>query len=114
MNWTNSTVLQIKVGDVMGTQEKSAKFLGMTVDDNQKMKTQKYGKGGVISNLNQKLFMIRRLRNSLKQESLRKVAESLFNSKLRYGLQLCGQISWSDKDKNTQAIKCPDEINLHQ
>ena len=114
MNWTNSTVLQIKVGDVMVTQEKSAKLLGITVDDNQKWKTQIFGKGRVIFNLNQRLLMIRRLRRLLRQESLRKVAESLFNSKLRYGLQLCSQIRWSYKDKNTQSIKCPDEINLHQ
>ena len=46
----------------MVTQEKSAKLLGMTVDDNQKWKTQIYGKGRVISNLNESLFMIRRLR----------------------------------------------------
>ena len=43
---------KIKVGDVLVTQEKSAKLLGMTVDDNQKWETQIHGKGGVISNLN--------------------------------------------------------------
>ena len=52
----------------------------------------------MLSSLNQRLFMIRRLKNSLKHSGLKKVADSLFTSKLRYGLQLMGQIRWSDSD----------------
>ena len=39
------------------TQAKSTKLLGMTVDDNQKWKTQNHGKGGVIPKTSI-LFMI--------------------------------------------------------
>ena len=56
------------------------------------------GKGGVLSSLNQRLFIIIRLRNSLNDEGLRKVTESLFTSKLRHGLQLFGQVRWSEED----------------
>ena len=63
-----------------------------------KWNTQMTRKGGVLSSLNQRLFVIWRLRNSLNDEGLRKVAESLFTFKLRYGLQLFGQVRWSEED----------------
>ena len=62
------------------------------------------GKGGVLPSLNQKLFMIRRLRNSLNDKGLRKVAESLFISKLRYGLQLFGQVRWTSEETTPSLI----------
>ena len=63
-----------------------------TSNDNLKWSSQIFGK---LSSLNRRLFMVRRLKNSLNQKGLRKVAESLFISKLRYGLQLCGKITQS-------------------
>ena len=62
------------------------------------------GKGGMLSSLNQRLFMIRRLRNSLNYDGLRKVSESLFISKVRYGLQLMGEIRWSNEDSESVAL----------
>ena len=59
------------------------------------------GKGGVIASLNQRLFLLRRLYNQLNKECLRKVAESLFISKIRYGLQLLGKV----RTDETQAIQ---------
>ena len=46
----------IKVGDVEITQEKNAKLLGLTIDDNQTWNTQIYGKNGNISSLNSRTF----------------------------------------------------------
>ena len=54
--------------------------------------------GGVISSLNSRLFIIRRLKNHLGKKCLRKVAESLFISKIRYGLQLLGKVRTSTND----------------
>ena len=59
----------------MITQEKYAKLLGITFDDVQKWQTQISGKGGVLSALNQRLFLIKRLQNSLNIAGLRKLAE---------------------------------------
>ena len=59
------------------------------------------GKGGMLSSLNQRLFMIRRLNNSLKYDGLKKVADGLFTSRLRYGLQLMGQVRWMDEDSQS-------------
>ena len=58
----------------------------------------------MLSSLNQRLFMIRRLRNSLNYSGLRKVADSLFISKIRYGLQLMGEIRWSNEESESVAL----------
>ena len=94
--------ITIKVGNENITQERNAKLLGVTIDDNQKWHTQIYGKGGLLSSLNTRLFMIRRLRNALNKESIIKIADSLYTSKLRYGLALYGKIRWNEVDIKTQ------------
>ena len=73
-------------------------------DDDQKWQSQISGKGGMLSSLNQRLFMIRRLKNSLNYEGLRKVSESLFISKVRYGLQLMGEVRWKNEDPESVAF----------
>ena len=79
-------------------QAQYAKLLGMTFDSSQKWNEHIYGTGGLIPSLNQKLFFIRRLKNSVGQAALLKISHSLFISKLRYGLQLLGRVRWSDTD----------------
>ena len=99
INTKKQTVpIKIVIGGVEITQEQSAKLLGITFDDDLKWNSQIQGKGGMLSSLNQRLFMIRRLNNSLKYDGLKKVADGLFTSKLRYGLQLMGQVRWMDED----------------
>ena len=97
--------ISIKIGDEIVTQEKHAKLLGITFDDDLKWNTQMTGKGGVLPSLNQRLFMIRRLRNSLNDAGLRKVAESLFISKLRYRLQIFAQVRWNSEDVTPNLTK---------
>ena len=72
--------VKITIGPATVTQEKSAKLLGLTLDDSQSWHTHFYGKGGVLSALNQRLFILRRMKNHLMSNGLRKVAESLFNN----------------------------------
>ena len=74
--------IAINIGNVNITQESSAKLLGMMMDDSQGWSTHFYGKGGVFSSLNQRLFVLRRMKNLLLPTGLRKIAESLFNSKI--------------------------------
>ena len=104
-NKEKGDLLEINIGPATITQVKSAKLLGMTLDDSQCWNTHFYGKGGVFSALNQRLFIIRRMKNHLMPASLRKVAESLFNSKLRYGLQMCGKIRWKESDPTPKLLK---------
>ena len=66
--------------------------------------TDHYGTGGLISSLNQRLFLIRRLKNSINKEQLVKVANSIFMSKIRYGLQLLGTVRLKTQDPKNQDL----------
>ena len=70
----------------------------MNFEDTQKWNEHIHGKGGVIASLNQRLYLIRRLKNQLNNQCLRKVAESIFISKIRYGLQLMGKVRLTIND----------------
>ena len=104
-NKTNAETISINVGSEVITQEKIAKLLGITMDDLQKWHSQIYGKGGLLSSLNSRLFMIKRLRNEINRESLIKIADSLYTSKLRYGLGLFGKIRWRDDEVSVHVVE---------
>ena len=89
---------------------KSAKLLGVTFDDDLKWKTQVFGKSGVLSNLNQRLYILRRLKNYVNRVALKKVADSLFVSKIRYGLQLLGKVRWSIEDPEQGDLKAIQKV----
>ena len=103
--------IKLKIGNDYVMQEKSAKLLGITFDENQKWQTHINEKGGLISTLNQRLFMIRRLKNVVKSEALMKISDSLFTSKIRYGIQLFGCVRLNDSDPTNGLI---DDIQLIQ
>ena len=88
--------------------------IGMTFSSNQKWTNHIHGTGGVISCLNKRLFFIRRLKNHLNLKFLLKISDSLFNSKIRYGLQLLGSVRWQDSDpinQDLQALqKCQNKL----
>ena len=107
-------LLTIQIGKVGIVQEKSAKLLGMTFEGNLKWTEHIYGSGGLISNLNQRLFFIRRLKNHVGKKALMKISDSLFMSKIRYGLQLLGSVRWSSTDSTCQDLeaiqKCQNKL----
>ena len=45
------------------------------------------------------------IEKQIPEENLKKVVDSLWNSKLRYGLQLCTQVRMTDEDKKSQNLK---------
>ena len=96
--------IEIKIGGVKIQQQTNAKLLGMNFDDKLKWKTHISDKGGVVSSLNKRFYLISRLKNHLNKKSLVRIAESIFTSKLRYGLQLMGKIRWSDSDPKNQEL----------
>ena len=61
-----------------------------------------YGKGGLISALNMRLFALKRLKNHISQKALLKVADGIFTSKLRYGLQLFGKVRRTTEDPTNE------------
>ena len=85
---TNSTIT-IDIGSSKVMQVQNAKLLGIMIDDNQKWSSQL---SGLISSLNSRLFIIKRLSNTIAKDRLKRVADSLYLSKIRYGIQLCGKV----------------------
>ena len=85
----------IRIGDNVINQEKSAKLPGMQLTDDLQWKEHI---GKTINALRKRLFLITRLRNKLNGLSLKRISESLFNSKIRYGLLLCGKVRQFDQD----------------
>ena len=97
------TPIKIKIGKSYISQESSSKLLGITIDDNQGWISQITGQGGMIPSLNSRLFLIKRLHNSLSKNRLKRIADSLYTSKIRYGVQLLGKVR-AEEDEPTQAL----------
>ena len=77
------------------------KLLGMTLEDNQKWDTYIHGKGCLISSLNSRLFQVKRLKNHQNSDSLNKVVDGLFISKIRCGLQLLEKVRLNKSDPSS-------------
>ena len=96
--------IKIRIGEEEIFQVHSAKLLGMTFNDKQNWSDHVAGKGGLLKALNQRLFLIRRLKNVLNHTALLKVADSLFMSKIRYGLQLLGKVRTEEDAPKNQML----------
>jgi hypothetical protein len=87
------------------TESTSSKLLGMKIDNGLKWKGHIYGKGGMLSSLNQTLFTIRRLSNHIHLNKLNEIADSISVSKLRYGLQHYSEVRTSNEQPTSQIVK---------
>ena len=79
----------INIGNEIIKAESSAKLLGVTLGYDQKWKSQIQS---IVSNLNSRLYLLRRLARSISNDRLKRIADSLYTSKVRYGLQLYGKV----------------------
>ena len=59
----------------------------------------------MISSLNSRLYIIRRLKNHVSSKSVLKMVDGLFTSKIRYGLQLFGRVRVSGNDPECAELK---------
>jgi hypothetical protein len=98
----NDLPKKIKVGDHEIMESKSAKLLGVVMDNDQKWKSHFCGKGGLLSSLNQRLFMVKIISNHISQNKLCKLVDSLWTSKLKYGLQLCTEARLTKEHPKSQ------------
>ena len=73
--------------------------------DDQDWNEQILGVGGVISSLNQRFFLLKRLKNKLSNKQLCKTADSIFTSKIRYSVQLYGKVRMSKGDLENGLIE---------
>ena len=62
LNHKTDTQISLKIGDATITQVKQAKLLGITFNDKLNWNDQIYGTGGLVNSLNQRIFLIRRLK----------------------------------------------------
>ena len=88
----------LNIAGIQIENQSSAKLLGMKFEESLKWTEHIHGKGGVTSALNTRLYLIRRLKNQLHLSGLKKVADSLFVSKIRYGLQLLGKVRLTENE----------------
>ena len=66
---------KIKVWKDWVTQERYAKLLGVSIDDNQRWKTQIYEKGGLLPSLNSRIFNVRRLQSQIGNQNMKKIMD---------------------------------------
>ena len=97
--------LRLRIGKDHVKRENSAVLLGIKFQDDLAWKTQIHGKGGVISSLNSRLYIVRRLMSHLSLKSVLKVVDGLFISKIRYGLQLIGKVRLNGEDPECADFK---------
>ena len=95
----------IKVGTSEVQQVRSAKLLGITMDEDQKWTSHFWGKKGLLQSLNQRLFAIRRISNHIPKNKVRRVVDSIWMSKLRYGLQLTQRVRLEEEERKSKNIK---------
>ena len=79
--------------------------MGIQFQDNLQWKCQISGKGGILAALNSRLFIIRWLKNHLSMDSIRKIVDGIFTSKIRYGLQLLGRVRSTSSDPQCADLK---------
>ena len=101
-NKTDQSLCQIQVGDATVTRTESSKLLGIIIDEEQNWKDQYKS---LKSALNQRLFVIRRIKRQIPKEKIMTVVHSLWMSKLRYGLQLCTRVQIQHEDTKSTAMK---------
>lgn len=89
---------EINIDGEVVHQDHAAKLLGLTIEDSQKWDKQISGKGGVIPSLNTRLYLIKRMKNKVNLERLKKVANGIWTSKLRYGLQMYAKVRVNSQD----------------
>ena len=89
------------IGKIVVYQETSTKLLGIMLDEDQKWNTQITS---LISALNSRLYLIKRLSNAISKDRLKRIADSLYTSKIRYGVQLYGNVRTKEEDSEQKLI----------
>ena len=83
---------KIIVGKAEVPKTGRVKLLGIKMDNDQKWNSHFWGKKELIQVLNQRMFAIRRITNHIPKDKVRHVINSIWMSKLRYGLQLTHKV----------------------
>ena len=93
---------EILVGNSLVKKTASTKLLGVIIDENQDWQQQLKT---VVTSLNHRLFVIRRIQNQLPKDKLLCVVHSLWMSRLRYGLQLYTKSVLTEEENRSPILK---------
>ena len=104
-NAENELINELEIDGGLVKRSTDTKLLSVTIDDKHNWKNHFTGTNGLINSLNKRTFSIRRIRNQLPKKEMVKVIQSLWMSKLRYGLQLCNQVRIKSEDPENQNMK---------
>ena len=94
--------VRVRIGDCDIEQESTAKLLGIQIDDDLEWTSHSQS---LKSALNQRTSVIRRMKNHLSGPKIKKIVDSIWTSKLRYGLQLCASVRTTEDQWKTQQMK---------
>ena len=89
------------VGDAKVERSSDTKLLGIIIDDKQKW-NEHFSE--LTNALNKRTFAIRRVSNQIPKTEVLRVVQSLWMSKLRYGLQLCNQVRCNPEDPSNNLM----------
>ena len=82
----------IPIGGITVKPENQTKLLGMSIENTQGWNEHFKGPNGLISSVNKRTFTIRRIKMQIPPKNTMRVVQSIWMSKLRYGLQLCNKV----------------------
>ena len=63
------------------------------------------GTGGTISSLNSRLYLLKRLGRVISKDRLKRITDSLYTSKIRFGIQLYGKVRLSNNDPTESLLE---------
>ena len=92
----------IEVGNTLVLRSKSTKLLGIKIDEKQNWNEHF---NSLANSLNKRTFALRRLSNHVPKKEMIKATQSIWMSKLRYGLQLCNQVRTKQDDPSNTNMK---------
>ena len=99
---TEDALTQIRVGDTLVQRSTSTKLLGIIIEESQDW-SEHFKQ--LKTSLNQRLFVIRRIKRQLPAAKLMSIVHSLWVSKLRYGLQLCTKVTLKEEERRSASMK---------
>ena len=94
---TLSAPRSIMVGRDIIYEETTHKILGMTVDNRLKWDSHVYAPNGVLSSVNKRVGILKRLSYHIPRNNLPQIATALVSSKIRYGLSIYGSVRTNDE-----------------
>ena len=93
---------EIRVGDTIINRTQHTKLLGIQIEESQEWNVHLKS---LMSSLNQRLFIIRRVSQHIPKCKIMNIVHSLWVSKLRYGLQLCTKVQQRSEERKPALMK---------